>query len=151
MTPEEECGCSPNDSSLLQGEPGEDGNNGLDATCQDGTNAKSRIDTSFGSCTCSTASTYSTIAYIIYPGTVNLPQAITNILVIASTTTSAQVRVVSPLGVVAETSIFNGGPTLLDLGTIDQTKLDSSYQILEIQAYANSGQVQVYAFSMLSI
>ncbi len=147
-----DCGCPPNDSSLLTGPTGEDGENGADATCEDGTNAKSRIDTSFAPGLIQAFNSYSTIAYILYPGTLNIPQAITKIYSVARTTGTGALRLISSLGTVATSTIFsNGNAAIIDLGSIDQSKLSNGVQILELQAIANGGQVETLSLSLLSI
>lgn len=147
-----DCGCPPNDSSLLPGPAGTPGENGADATCEDGTNANSRIDTSFGLGICQTTPSYVTIAYIIYPGTSNIPQTITKIYAIANTTGTGNLKLISNLGTVATSTIFsNGNAAIIDLGSIDQSKLSSGVQILELQAIANGGQVATFALSLLTI
>jgi hypothetical protein len=147
-----DCGCPPNDSSLLTGPAGDQGTSGLDTTCENGTDAKSRIDTSFGLGVCQTTNSWTTVGYIVYPGTLNLPQAITKILAIARTTASGQLRIVSGLGTIATSAIFtNGNAAIIDLGTIDASKLSNSVQLLQLQAIANAGQVEIFALSLLSI
>ncbi len=147
-----DCGCPPNDSSLLTGPAGPTGQNGADATCEDGTNALSRIDTSFGLGICQTLTSYSTVAYILYPGTTNIPQTITKIYAIARTTGTGNLRLISSLGTVATSATFsNGNAAIIDLGTIDQSKLSSGIQSLELQAIANGGQVEILALSLLTI
>lgn len=147
-----DCGCAPNNSSLLtgpQGEPGEDGEN---ATCNDGANAKTRVDTSFGLGVIRDVNTWDTIGYILFPGTINIPQSITKILSIANTTASGQLRLISSLGTIATSVLFtNGNAAIIDLGTMDATKLSATTQILQLQAIANGGQVTAFALSLLSI
>lgn len=147
-----DCGCPPNDSSLLTGPAGPNGQNGADATCEDGTNAKSRIDTSFGLGICQTTASYTTVAYIVYPGTTNIPQLINKIYGVTRTTGTGNLRLISSLGTIATSAVFsNGNAAIIDLGTIDQSKLSNGVQILELQAIANGGQVEVLALSLLTI
>ncbi len=143
-------GCPPNDSALIQGPKGNTGAEGASATCEDGINALARIDTSFGSGIVQTDSSFSTIAYLIYPGTLNLSSTITKIYAIANTTTNGQLRIVSSLGTVATSTLFsNGNVAIIDLGSI--SNLSPTIDILQIQAVANSGQVELFALSLLSL
>lgn len=146
------CGCPPNDSTLIQGPQGEPGKNGVDAVCTNGTNAKTRIDTSFGSGVFTESNVPVTIAEIISPGTINMPQLPTKIYAIVSTTSITQVSIVSSLGVVAGSAIVYGGAKqLIDLGTVDTSKLSAGAEMLQLQAYCVGGRVEVFALSILSI
>lgn len=148
----QDCGCVPNSSTLLVGPVGLNGTNGNDGPSFIGTSAKSRIDYSFGQGISNAINSWVTVAYPIYPGTLNLPQAITNILVIANTTSSGYIRLLSSSGIVATGSIINNGnATIIDLGTIDQTKLSNTIDMLQLQTIANGGQITAFALSLLSI
>lgn len=146
------CGCPENDPSLIEGPKGDAGTNGANATCQDGEDAKTRIDTSFGEGIFTESTTYTSIGYLLFPGTVNIPQAINNIYVIASTTSQARIRLVSSLGVIAESASFQGGiKRLLSLNSIDTSKFSTSFQQLELQAYTVGGRVEIFALSLYGI
>ncbi len=146
------CGCPPNDSTLITGPQGDPGTAGADATCTDGTDAQSRIDTSFGEGISTEEGSFITIGYMIFPGTANLPQAINKIYAIASTTASAQIRVITSVGTVATSALFfSGGKALIDLGSITSASLSAGVQLLEIQALSNSGLVEIFALSLLNI
>jgi len=147
-----DCGCPPNDSALVEGPAGANGENGADATCEDGTNAKSRIDTSFGNGISSTSNSWTTIGYILFPGTANIPQALTKIYGALNTTGNGYARLTSTLGTVATSANFsNGNVALIDFGTITQANLSAGVQLLTLQVLANGGSVTAYALSLLAI
>ncbi len=147
-----DCGCPPNDSSLIEGPAGENGENGADAICTNGTNAKSRIDTSFGTGVSSNSNSWTTIGYILFPGTLNIPQSITKIYGALNTTGNGYARLTSTLGTVATSANFsNGNVALIDFGTITQANLTTGVQLLTLQVLANGGDVTTYALSLLAI